>query len=223
MASGLHKCRQPAVTHQRNSMQPSADQILRSDGEQRQMIKLLFTGLKWLLGILAASILALAIVMAIIGRENTWAVLFGAPPLEHIDFATLEPRETPNSFLLCPTGLCKKRPFDRESPQYEIPAGQLSQILRRIVEKTEGLRRDERDRPADGESTATDMQWDYIATSRHLKFPDLVTVRIIDLGEERSSFAIYGRAVYGRKDFGVNQNRIAAWIEAVEVAVAQAN
>lgn len=189
------------------------------------MIKILFTGLKWLLGILAASILALAIVMAIIGRENTWAVLFGAPPLDSINFATLEPRQTPNSFLLCPTGVCAKRPFDRESPYYEMSAVQLAQIVRQVVEQTKDLRRDERGRPADAESgvAETDVQWDYVATSRHLKFPDLITVRVFDLGDGRSSFGIYGRAVYGQKDFGVNQNRIAAWVEAIEVAVAKAN
>lgn len=186
------------------------------------MINLLVTGLKWLLGIFVASILALAIVMAIIGRENTWAVLFGAPPLDRIDFAALEPRQTPNSFLLCPIGVCKKRPFDRESPQYEIPADQLAKILRQIVEKTEGLRRDKRERPSESAATVaeTDLQWDYIATSKHLKFPDLVTIRIINLGNERSSFAIYSRAVYGLEDFGVNQNRIAAWIERIEETVA---
>lgn len=194
------------------------------------MINIIVTGLKWLLGILAASVLALAIVMAIIGRENTWAVLFGAPPLERIDFATLEPRDKPNSFLLCPDGLCEKRAFDRESPRYEIPAAQLAPIVRRIVEATEGVRPDDRERPAIPQAAGSEvaaaepaMQWDYIATTRHLKFPDLITVRIIESGESSSTFAIYGRAVYGRKDFGVNQNRIAAWIEAIEIAVANAD
>ncbi|TQV79261.1 DUF1499 domain-containing protein [Denitrobaculum tricleocarpae] len=194
------------------------------------MINILVTGLKWLLGILAASVLALAIVMAIIGRENTWAVLFGAPPLERIDFAALEPRDKPNSFLLCPEGFCEKRAFDRESPRYEIPAAQLAPIVRRIVEATEGVRPDDRERPAilqpsesAGLAAEPAMQWDYIATTRHLKFPDLVTLRIIETGEGSSTLAIYGRAVYGRKDFGVNQNRIAAWIEAIEIAVANAD
>lgn len=188
------------------------------------MIKILVTGFTWLLGLLAASLLALAIVMAIIGRENTWAVLFGAPPVERIDFATLEPRATPNSFLLCPRGLCANRPFDRESPEYEIPAEQLAEILRRTVEATEGLRPDERQRPVNLQSDSPDtaMQWDYIATTKHLKFPDLVTLRVLEAGEGRSTFAIYSRAVYGRKDFGANQNRVAVWIEALEVAVAEA-
>lgn len=187
------------------------------------MIKILVTGFTWLLGLLAASLLALAIVMAIIGRENTWAVLFGAPPVERIDFTTLEPRATPNSFLLCPQGLCQKRPFDRESPEYDIPAAQLAEILRRTIETTEGFRLDQRERPTSPQTASPDstMQWDYIATTPHLKFPDLVTVRVLDAGEGRSTFAIYSRAVYGRKDFGANQNRVAAWIEAVEVAVAE--
>lgn len=187
------------------------------------MTKILITGLKWLLGLVLAVVLALAIVMAIIGRENTWAVLFGAPPVDLIDFATLEPRATPNSFLLCPDGVCSKRQPDRIAPQYNLPSDELAKIMRRIVEATEGLRRDDRPREAtDGDTqTGPAMQWDYIATTRHLKFPDLITIRILETGEGTSSLAIYGRAVYGRKDFGANQTRIATWLEAIEVAVAQ--
>ena len=186
------------------------------------MVKILLMGLKWLLGLLVAALLALAIVMAIIGRENTWAVLFGAPPAETIDFATLEPRTTPNSFLLCPEGICGRRQADRVSPQYDLAPEKLAKLTRNVMESTEGLRRDERPRTAapEGAQPETPMQWDYIATTPRLKFPDLITVRVLDAGNGKSSLAIYSRAVYGRKDFGANQNRIAAWLEAIEAAVA---
>lgn len=185
------------------------------------MISFLMTGFKWLLGLLLAAVLALAIVMAIIGRENTWAVLFGAPPAERVDFATLAPRATPNSFLVCPESFCTARQPDRAAPQYAVPPQRLAELLLPIVESTEGLRRDERPRPDAPEGMPSDpaMQWDFIATTRHLKFPDLITLRILDAGGGQSSLAIYGRAVYGRKDFGANQKRIEAWLEALETAV----
>lgn len=187
------------------------------------MFDFLMTGFKWLLGLILAALLALAIVMAIIGRENTWAVLFGAPPVDRIDFATLQPRATPNSFLLCPEGFCANRQPDRTSPNYDIPPEQLAELMLRVVEGTEGLRRDERPRaePEEGTPAAPPMQWDFIATTRRLKFPDLITVRILQTGPETSSLAIYGRAVYGRKDFGANQKRIAEWLEALEAGVAR--
>ncbi|WP_282608350.1 DUF1499 domain-containing protein [Pelagibius sp. Alg239-R121] len=187
------------------------------------MIKILVTGFKWLFGLLIAAALALAIVMAIIGRENTWAVLFGAPPLDVVDFATLEPRATPNSFLLCPENFCAKRPPDRASSVYDVSQEQLVKIVRKVVESTEGLRRDDRERPKADQSSQPPpaMQWDYVATTRHMKFPDLITIRILEAGDGKSSLVIYSRAVYGRKDFGANQNRIAAWIEAIEIAVAK--
>ncbi len=186
------------------------------------MIDFFVTGLKWFFSILAASLLALAIIMAIIGRENTWAVLFGPPPLERIDFASLEANAKPNSFLLCFAEVCQNAPFDRESPQYEFPAERLSEIARKVIESTEGLRRDNRERDdlAQENATGAPLQWDYIATSQYLQFPDLITLRVVDLGGERSSLVIYGRAVYGYRDFGVNQNRIAAWIERIEETVA---
>jgi hypothetical protein len=189
------------------------------------MSKLLITGLKWLLGLVIAIVLALAIVMAIIGRENTWAVLFGAPPVDSIDFATLPPRAKANSFLLCPENLCAESRPDRISPDYHVAVESLAAIVRKIVESTEGLRNDDRARPEETgtASSGSELQWDYIVTTRHLRFPDLVTVRVLDLGNGKSSLAIFSRAVYGRRDFGANQNRIAAWMEAIEVAVALEN
>ncbi len=186
------------------------------------MTTFLMTGVKWLLGLLLAIVLALAILMAIIGRENTWAVLFGAPPAETIDFATLEPRATPNSFLVCPEGFCARREPDRISPQYAVAPERLAELVLRVLEATDGLRRDERPRtaPAEGAPSGSPMQWDFIATTPRLKFPDLVTVRIMETAAGQSSLAVYGRAVYGRKDFGANQARIANWLEALEAMVA---
>jgi len=37
-------------------------------------------------------------------------------------------------------------------------------------------------------------------------------VRVLPAGEGKSTLAIYSRAVYGRRDFGVNQARIEDWL-----------
>jgi uncharacterized protein DUF1499 len=52
----------------------------------------------------------------------------------------------------------------------------------------------------------------YIQRSTVLRFPDIVTVEFIDLGNDRSTLAIDSRARYGRSDFGVNRRRVSEWI-----------
>jgi uncharacterized protein (DUF1499 family) len=51
----------------------------------------------------------------------------------------------------------------------------------------------------------------YIQRSALLRFPDIVTVEFVPLGERRSSLAVYSRSRYGREDFGVNRSRVTRW------------
>ena len=55
-------------------------------------------------------------------------------------------------------------------------------------------------------------QFDYVQRSARFRFPDIVTVRFIAVSPSRSSLAVYSRAIYGRRDFGVNRARIEAWL-----------
>jgi uncharacterized protein (DUF1499 family) len=55
-------------------------------------------------------------------------------------------------------------------------------------------------------------QFDYIQRSARFRFPDIITVRFISVSPSQSAFAIYSRSVYGESDFGVNRERIDAWL-----------
>jgi uncharacterized protein (DUF1499 family) len=59
-------------------------------------------------------------------------------------------------------------------------------------------------------------QYDFIQRSRLLRFPDTITVRFLPLGEQRSTLAIYSRSHYGYRDFGVNRQRVEAWLRALQ-------
>jgi uncharacterized protein (DUF1499 family) len=52
----------------------------------------------------------------------------------------------------------------------------------------------------------------HIQRSRLFRFPDLVRAEIIDLESGQSTIAIDSRARYGYYDFGVNRQRVEAWL-----------
>ena len=55
----------------------------------------------------------------------------------------------------------------------------------------------------------------YVQRSRVFQFPDYISVWVVDLGDGRSSLAVYSRARYGWSDFGVNAARVRAWLDAL--------
>ena len=61
------------------------------------------------------------------------------------------------------------------------------------------------------------LQYDMVQRSKIVGFPDTVTVRFIPLGPDRSTLAIYSRSHYGRRDFGVNRERITDWLSKLGV------
>ena len=55
-------------------------------------------------------------------------------------------------------------------------------------------------------------QIDYVQRSARFRFPDIITVRFISASPSQSTLAIYSRSIYGGRDFGVNRERINAWL-----------
>jgi len=55
-------------------------------------------------------------------------------------------------------------------------------------------------------------QFEYVQRSARFRFPDIIVVRFISVSPSQSTLAIYSRSVYGKSDFGVNRERIEAWL-----------
>ena len=135
------------------------------------------------------------------GRVMARAFPIGEVP--PTDFATLALKATPNQYLVCPADLCAAD-ADATAPEFALSAETLQAHWRTMVgaePRVEFL----------GESD-DGRQLDYVQRTARWRFPDLITVRFIALGSERSTLAIYSRAVYGQSDFGVNRERIEAWL-----------
>ena len=60
--------------------------------------------------------------------------------------------------------------------------------------------------------SAADGHVTYVQRSRTMGYPDYVSVRFIDLGDDGSTLAVFSRARFGRSDLGVNEKRVERWL-----------
>jgi len=134
--------------------------------------------------------------------ERPLGALFAVGDVESVDFANLRLGDRPNRFLMCPPGLCAGA--HAESPFFDAPVDRLRARWQAVAAAQPRVTPLARDVNRD--------QLDYVQRSARFRFPDIVTVRFIAVSPTRSTLAVYSRAVYGRRDFGVNRARIERWL-----------
>jgi len=155
-----------------------------------------------LLVVLAVPLLAYLALAAVVGRDGVWETVIGPGNRAPVDFATLAVPDSPNRYLVCPVGQCARA--DAESPVYPVSAERLRRGWMTVLERH-------------GAKLLSDAGGQIEAEGRTpwLRFPDLVTVKILPQGEGRSSAAVYSRSLYGYSDMGVNEARVRAWMAEV--------
>ena len=50
-------------------------------------------------------------------------------------------------------------------------------------------------------------------------FPDLIMVQVMKADPDSSTLIMYSRSVYGRSDLGVNRQRVATWLAALQTKI----
>lgn len=127
------------------------------------------------------------------------------------DFATLSLRDQPNEYLMLPSGFVSIAIVHSRSPVFDIPPPALEDVALRIIRSQPRVR----EIAADTER----RQYAFIQRTAWLRFPDTITVRIVEINGARSSLAIYSRSKFGHSDFGANRRRIEAWLAAIRAAL----
>jgi len=129
-----------------------------------------------------------------------------------IDFAALQLGWRPNQFLVLPPGFIGKAQAHAESPVFAVPADKVLAALKRIAlaePRTELLAEDTAQR-----------RLALVQRSKTFRFPDFIDVEAVPASGGGSALAIYSRAKYGIRDFGVNRARIERWIAALRAQLA---
>ena len=155
-----------------------------------------------MIGVLFVVVVAAGFLFTSLG-ERPLTALFAVGHVEAVDFAELKLTDKPNQFLRCPPGFCNANPH-ADSPVFEISVERLRERWREVVAaqpRVELLAEDEEG-----------QQFDYVQRSLRFRFPDIITVRLISVSSSQSTLAIYSRSIYGKSDFGVNRDRIDAWL-----------
>lgn len=129
-----------------------------------------------------------------------------------IDFPNLKKSRKPSTYLMAPEGFCTYEPA-QISPVFDVSAADLAAAFEALIlgkPNTEKLS----ETPIDG-----DRQMDYVQYSKTIGFPDTITIRFMEVEENRSTMAIYSRSHYGYRDFGVNRKRIVEWMKLLTAQV----
>ena len=130
----------------------------------------------------------------------------GIPPPPLLDIAHLERPSTPNTALAAP-GDFTPAP-DIITRRYPVSPDRLYAAVKSVVLA----------QPRTYQHVAYDMQRQLhvVVRSRVFNFPDLVAAQVRD----DSTLILWSRSVYGESDLGVNRRRLAAWLAALDAALA---
>lgn len=130
----------------------------------------------------------------------------GGVPLPPFDVARLTRPRTPNSALAAPAGFAPAP--DLLTPPYRVPPRRLLRVLRDVAAGQP------RTFPAAEDEARLQAQW--VARSRVLNFPDLVSAQVLAAPAGDSQLVLYSRSLYGYSDFGANRRRLQAWLAAID-------
>ncbi|MBX6366342.1 MAG: DUF1499 domain-containing protein [Rhodospirillales bacterium] len=148
---------------------------------------------------------ALAIIGAGVVGIRLWlgrAAELQVQPSEIVEFRALGPAARHNRFVMCPAEVCANV-ADAQSPVFEMSWERLRDYWNEAIAMQPRL-----------ELVAADpdgRKLTYIQRSLFFRFPDIITVEFMPVGESRSTLAIASHSRYGFSDFGVNEDRVETW------------
>lgn len=124
-----------------------------------------------------------------------------------MDFSTLSLSWRPNQFLVLPEGYKAQAKPHATSPSFARTPDQILDALKRIALAEPRTALLAEDRAA--------RQVSFVQKSKTFRFPDFITAEAVPVAGGETALAIYSRAKYGIRDFGVNRARIERWLGAL--------
>lgn len=131
-----------------------------------------------------------------------------APEAPFVDPLSVAPPDSPNWALAAPAGVETVGRATHRTPSYAATPQAALAAFDAAIRAEPRVERVER-------SGETPVDATYVQRSLMFRFPDVVSVRALDLGDGRASLAVYSASVYGYGDLGVNDARMTRLLEAV--------
>lgn len=146
------------------------------------------------------------IIAAVLRMTPLWQKVLPAGPSTNTNFATLVPPDSPNWFLVCPPDYCLESTPSLTSPDFSFSPDTLRRAFLNIFQK-------DRDVKILSETKTT---FELVVRTKWVGWPDHVSIKILSVGVNGSTAAIYSRSNYGQSDFNANRNRIDGWFYQLE-------
>ncbi|MDP4823997.1 MAG: DUF1499 domain-containing protein [Aestuariivirgaceae bacterium] len=137
-----------------------------------------------------ACLLGLGLLFA--AREQIWVLLAGPADQGAVDFANITRSGKPNDYLLCPPDLCANA--DAQAPVFAASGETLLKATLALV--------------AENVIGEEGFAFRYVTRTPLMRFPDTVSIRILELGETQATLGIYSRSLIGHSDLGANRARV---------------
>jgi len=128
------------------------------------------------------------------------------------DLRSLQPPKSPNWHFAAPESWSQPHAA-AQSPRFDVPVAVLREALVAVAA------REPRCTLLNLEKEA--RQAEFEQKSRLFGFPDRIVVEFVELGEGRSTLAVYSRSLTGHYDFGVNRKRVERWLDALPEAISR--
>lgn len=141
------------------------------------------------------------------GKDN----LDMRPDAPFIDFTTLQPPDSPNTWLVAPAGFTRATP-DEPAPEFPVDAPRLAELWGKVV-------------AAEPRTTIASISPDGLQIEAQQRtaifgFIDDISFRAIPAAEGHATLAVYSRARVGYWDLGVNHRRVRAWLAEIRSRLA---
>ncbi len=133
----------------------------------------------------------------------------GLPMPTPMDIAQILRPASPNTALAAPEGF--KPPPDTVTPSYPVRADRLFAQIQAVALS--------QPRTYQAAVYTDRLQAHYVARSALFNFPDLIMVQVTKAGADSSTLIMYSRSVYGGSDLGVNRQRVATWLSALQTKI----
>lgn len=128
------------------------------------------------------------------------------------DFSSLRPPDKPNNWLVAPADFSGVATVDETAPVFDVPAPALAKAWRTVIESA----------PRTTVLAVSDdgLQIEAEQKSAVFGFTDRISVQVLGLDADRSTFVAYSVALVGYWDMGVNRGRLRDWIATLRKTVA---
>lgn len=176
--------------------------MVRPSGSKKSTIDtLIFT-----LVALSAFVVIAGLLLIIFSEDLAEEGIFGSGEMETVNFEELTLSPSENHYLACHKDFCQNARPDEITEVFTVPVNELIDRLTRFI-----------DDPTNNqiEVKSFDLQnrqFVFLVYTSSSPFPDVVTVKLYDLGAPFSGISILSQTLKGDDDTNRNQRRVKRWL-----------